>query len=251
MPESIYRYFAVRESDIPQVITACEDSLGEYERRSQELRERHGIHKFMIYRNAARSEKARKRGIDDPAEHMDVLVLFKKTEDEKQTEAQLKEADENDRKRIKQMQKDFHPGFTSVNGSAGKVDPDYILYKVDLRKREGKETFTEFMDLHSLNPDDKRPYQYIAECFGLQHTLVANRSERGRSRYAYYDTYGERIGTGTGTQWIFAVPVYSSVYAASVGHSSDTPRGLRDNFAVPAPVVEISEEEFRLIRTRS
>ena len=94
MAEPIYRYFSVMESDIPHVLKACTESLGEYERRSAELREKHGIHKFMIYRNAARSEKARRRGADDPAEHMDVLVLFRKTDHEKQVEAMLKAANE-------------------------------------------------------------------------------------------------------------------------------------------------------------
>lgn len=248
MAEPIYRYFSVMESDIPHVLQACTESLGEYERRSKELREKHGIHKFMIYRNAARSEKARRRGADDPAEHMDVLVLFKKTDHEKQIEAMLKSADDSERKNIKQIQKNFHPGFTSVNGSAGKTDPDYILYKVDLRKREGKEVFAEFMELHVLNPDDRKPYQYIADCFGLQHTLVPNRSGRSRSKYAYYDTYGERVGEGTEACWIFAVPVYSPEFASLSGHGSDSLRGLREDFIPSDPVRELTEEEFRSLR---
>ena len=135
-----------------------------------------------------------------------------------------------------------------MNGSAGKTDPDYILYKVDLRKREGKEVFAEFMELHTLNPDDRKPYQYIAECFGLQHTLVPNRSMRSRSKCAYYDTYGERVGEGNSACWVFAVPVYSTEFAAMAGHGIDSPRGIQEDYNAPDPVKELSEEEFRSLR---
>lgn len=249
MPDGIYKYFIIREREIPQIMRACKESLGEYEKKSQELRDKYGIHKFMIYRNAARSERARKRGIDDPSEHMDVLVLFRKTDADRNIEEKIKkqpEDRENLKKELKNTQRRAHPGFTSVNGYNGLSGDGYALYKVDLRKGDGKEIFMEFIELHRLNPDDTKPYQYIANCFGLQHTLVPNRCDSVKNRFAYYDTFGERKDTEAGVCWLFAVPVRSAEYARIA--RVDGIRGLQDDFTVSSPAEEISQEEYLRLR---
>lgn len=246
MPGDIYRYFRIYERDISQIIGACDEDLREYREKSEEILSKYGLYKYMIYRNAIRSERARKRGIDDPAEQMDVLVLFKRNEYEIKTEAAVKaspEKAESLKAKLKKKQKVSHPGFTSVSGASSLLNNDYTLYKVDLRKREGKEIFSEFMELYALNPEDIKPYQYIAKCFGLQHSLVPNIPAKAKSRFSYYETYGERFGTGTGAYWLFAVPVHSPKYAA-MAHSEASSSGLGEDYSPQFPVAELDREEY-------
>ena len=252
MSGRIYRYFRIYEREISQIIEACKESLREYRQRSEELTSKYGIHKFMIYRNATRSERACKRGIDDPAEHMDVLVLFTKTDTDKQTETEIKsdpEKAEALKAKLKKTQRSRHPGFTSVSGSTGSGD-NFMLYKIDLRKREGKDIFKEFMDLYALNPEDTKPYQYIADCFGLQCSLVPNIPAKTKSKFSYYETFEDRFGQGAGAYWLFAVPVYSQRYARAAGQDSSRPTGLKDSFVPAPPAEEIEREEYLELWTK-
>lgn len=251
MANIIYRYFKIQEYDIPQIIEACNKTLEKYNTVSDELLTKYGIHKFMIYRNATRSERARKRGIVDPAEHMDVLVLFKKTDVDRVAEAEI-ESDNSNREflktKLKKTQRKARPGFTSVNSSSALLGDDYMLYKIDLRKREGKDIFNEFIELYKLNPDELKPYQFIANCFNIQNTLVPNKSIKASSKYSYYETFGERLGDGFNAFWIFAVPIYSKRFASIAGHGDDEPRGLPENFVVSAPMEEIERAEYLQLR---
>lgn len=246
MSVGIYRYFRIYERKIPQIIQACRESLGEYSQRSAELMSKYGIHKFTIYRNATRSGRACKRGVDDPAEHMDVLVLFAKTEDERKMESEIKanpERAEALKAKLKKVQRSSHPGFTSVSGNTA-VGDDFAIYKIDLRKREGKGIFREFMDLYALNPEETKPYQYIAQCFGLQCSLVPNIPAKTKSKFSYYETFGERFGQDPDAYWLFAVPVHSQQYAKMSGQDPLGPTGLKDSFQPVFPVEEIDRGEY-------
>lgn len=253
MTSEIYRYFKVDECEIPQIISACEITLGKYKEMSEKLSEKYGLYKFMIYRNSGRSERARKRGVSDPSEHMDVLVLFKKTDEDRNAEAEIGATFENKeslRSKFKKTQRKAHPGFTSLNGSGNLLGDDYMLYKIDLRKREGKEIFDEFIELYKLNPEELKTSQFIANCFDIQFTLVPNRSDKETAKFAYYETFGERIGDGHDASWIFAVPVYSKVYTSVAGNSNEDPLGLTEDFYVSPPFEEICKDEYLELRAK-
>lgn len=105
-------------------------------------------------------------------------------------------------------------GFTTiVKPELPKILTDkYVLYKIDLRTRRGKEIFAEFVELNSKAAFITDKNIWMAKRLNLwRGNVKRNVTNQDKVKEtAVYDTYAEEVTSSDKCKyWIFAVPSYN------------------------------------------